>query len=105
MKDDLNKYDPDVRKVLAESTPERIKERWRKAVEKLVDAGLIDRVTPPPEGHPEAEPPEGATPGADTRASAPSPWAAGAGSEIDKGELPSAMAPAAPPEERPVTKA
>jgi hypothetical protein len=96
MKDDLSKYMPDVGKVLEESRPERIKARRRKAVEKLVDAGLIERETPPP--------------AVEARVSAPSPWAKdgeGASAEIDKEELPSAMAPAAAPpaEERPVTKA
>ena len=104
MKEDLSRYDPDVARVLKETTPEQIKERRRKAVQKLVDAGMIDRETPPPGGHAEDEEAiEGAAPAGETRTSAPSPWAKDGGSgEVDKAELPSAMMPAA--EDRPVTK-
>src|SRR6185295_2402622 len=100
MKDDLSKYMPDVGKVIEESRPELVKARRRKAVEKLVDAGLIDRATPAP----------AAVPAPAARTSAPSPWAkdggAGARIDFDREALPSAAAPAAvaPAEERPVTK-
>jgi hypothetical protein len=56
MNDDLDESMPDVRRVFEESRPELIQERRRKAVEKLVDAGLIDGSTLPP-----APPPQPST--------------------------------------------
>jgi hypothetical protein len=94
MKDDRQKYMPDVEKVLREHDPATFDERQRKALTRAYQAGLIDRLTPQPDG----------------RVSAPSPWATAgaeaAAGEIDKAALPSAMAPdaTAPVEERPVTK-
>ena len=64
-------YKPAMAKVLEEHTPEAVTERRRKALE------LVDRPTPAP-----------------PRVSAPSPWAQGAGGELDKAALPSATAPA-----------
>jgi len=91
MKNDRPKYMPDVAKVLRENEPTAFAERERNALAKLREEGIIERFTP--------------APGA--RVSAPSPWAKeGAGAEIDKTELPSAMAPVATgAEEQPVTKA
>jgi hypothetical protein len=90
MKHDLRNYVPDVAKVLEESHPEAIEKRQRKAREKLREAGLLDRATPAPAA----------------RASAPSPWAKdGARPSFDQEALPSALVPAAPAEDRPVTKA
>ena len=71
MDHDLRDYVPDIAKVLEEHTPEAVTERRRKALE------LVDRPTPAP-----------------PRVSAPSPWAQGAGGELDKAALPSATAPA-----------
>jgi hypothetical protein len=82
---------PDVGKVLKDYDPATFDERQRKALAKVREAGLIDRLTPEPAG----------------RVSAPSPWAkdaAEAEAGLDGAALPSAMAPAAPAEERPVTK-
>jgi hypothetical protein len=95
MKEDLSRFELDVGKVVEETTPELVKERRRKAVQKLVDAGMIERETPPPAAD------------AAVRVSAASPWAKdGVSAEIDAAELPSALMPAAAPaEERPVTKA
>ena len=96
MKEDLSRFDLDVGKVVEETTPELVKERRRKAVQKLVDAGMIERETPPP----------AADAAAAVGTSAPSPWAKdGASAEIDAAEPPSARMPAAPAEETPVTKA
>jgi hypothetical protein len=89
MKHDRPKYMPDVAKVLRENEPAAFAERERQALAKLREEGLIERLTPEPA----------------KRVSAPSPWAKdgeGAGGEVDKAELPSAMMPAA--DERPVTK-
>jgi hypothetical protein len=92
------KYMPDVQKVLRDCEPEVLEARTRKAIQKVYEAGLIDRLTPEP------------APDRARRESAPSPWAkdgsdASAGG-IDKEALPSAMvpAPSPPAEERPVTK-
>jgi hypothetical protein len=88
------KYMPDVAKLLQECDLENIEAQERKALTPLLEAGLIDRLTPEPVA----------------AASAPSPWAKDAsgagGGEIDKAALPSAIRPmeAAPAEERPVTK-
>jgi hypothetical protein len=95
MKNDRPKYMPDVAKILRENEPAAFEARQRKALAKVYEAGLIERLTPEPVARP----------------SGPSPWAkegAGAGAEIDAAALPSAMMPAAslaPAEERPVTKA
>jgi hypothetical protein len=91
MKHDRSKYMPDVGKVLQETDPATFDERQRKALEKVREAGLIERLTPEPAA----------------RVSAPSPWAAkgdsadGASAEIDKAALPSAMGPVATRAEEP----
>jgi hypothetical protein len=48
MKHDLRKSAPDLATVLEESSPDRVRERRRKALAKLVDAGLVAESTPPP---------------------------------------------------------
>jgi hypothetical protein len=82
------KYMPDVAKVLRDNQPAAFAERERNALAKLREEGLIERFTPEPTA----------------RVSAPSPWAAkdgGAGAEIDKAALPSAMGPVATRAEEP----
>lgn len=48
MKPDLRRYVPDVARVLEESHPDKVKARRRKALEKLREEGLIERLTPEP---------------------------------------------------------
>lgn len=88
MKDDTDKYKPDVARVLQEMDPARVLERRRETLAKFYGS----------EKEAEAEP-------AEMRVSAPSPWSkGGAGAEVDKAALPSAMMPAAdvPPMTTPV---
>jgi hypothetical protein len=58
MKHDLRKFVPDVAQILAETTPEKVAARRRKALEQLREEGLIDRLTPAPPGAEDAEPHE-----------------------------------------------
>jgi hypothetical protein len=87
MSKDRPHYAPDVAQTLRDADPATFEAQERKAVAKLVEAGLIDRLTPEPERRP----------------SAPSPWAKGAGATTAPGIEKEALMPAA--EERPVTKA
>lgn len=88
MKDDTDKYKPDVAKVLEEMDPARVLERRRQTLAKFYGG----------ENAREAEP-------AEARVSAPSPWGkGGASAEVNKAALPSAMMPATdvPPMTTPV---
>jgi hypothetical protein len=94
MKNERPRYMPDAAQVLKDCDPTTFDERQGKALERVRDAGLLERLTPEPAG----------------RVSAPSPWAkdGGGADGVDKAALPSARVPAAastPAEERPVTKA
>jgi hypothetical protein len=48
MKHDMRKFIPDVSRILRETHPDAVRERRRKALEGLREAGLIDRLTPTP---------------------------------------------------------
>jgi hypothetical protein len=90
---------PDVAKVIQNCDPAALEERQRKALAKVYEAGLIERLTPEPTpspgSHDDAEPPS----------AAPSPWVVSdTAAELDKTALPSALAPSAVVDE-PVTKA